>query len=134
MPGFSTYRMYSIAAFLVWAVAFPVVALLAPDHMANLALVALGWAIAWVTSSIARYRDWVDRGKDRPFTYRAYTIGAFLVWGLILLVAALAFSPEHDQHLIVVFLGWAIGWLSTTIARSVYPPPGHTPKVPPATR
>ncbi len=119
----SSYRTYSIGAFVVWAVALPAVALLAPDHVQNLVLVALGWVIAWVTSSIARYRDWVDRRADRSFTYRAYSIGAFIIWAVILLVARLSFSPAHDQHLIVIFLGWTIGWVSTTIARSVYPPP-----------
>ena len=119
----STYRTYSIGALVVWAVALHAVALLAPDHVQNLVLVALGWAIAWVTSSIARYRDWVDRRADRSFTYRAYSIGAFIIWVVILLVARLLFSPAHDQHLLIIFLGWVIGWISTTIARSVYPPP-----------
>ena len=68
-------------------------------------------------------------------TYRTYSITAFAVWaGALPLVAMLVLSPAHDQQLIVFFLGWTIGWVSTTIARSVYPPPGDTPRTPPAAR
>lgn len=134
MRWLSTYRTYSIAAFAVWAVALPLVAMLAPEHMANLVLVASGWVLAWITSSIARYRDWVGRRTGDRFTYRVYSIGAFVIWIGILLVALLVLSPAHDQQLIVIFLGWTIGWVSTTIARSVYPPPGDTPRTPPAAR
>ena len=122
----STYRAYSIGALVVWTVVLSMVVLQAPDHLQNVVLVALGWAIAWVTSSIARYRDWVDRGTGRPFTYRAYSIGAFIIWVVILLVAVLLLSPAQDRQLLIVFLGWVIGWISTTIARAFYPPPADT--------
>jgi hypothetical protein len=38
----------------------------------------------------------------------------------------LAGSGTPNHAVIFVFLGWWIGWLSATIARSVYPPPKRT--------
>ena len=56
-------------------------------------------------------------------TYTGYSIGAGLVWTAILIaVTATANSGTRDKVLLVMG-GWAIGWLSATIARAVYPPP-----------
>ena len=57
-------------------------------------------------------------------TYTAYSIGCFIVWGVIFAMGAA--HPRNTGHAVVlVFAGWALGWLSATIARCVYPPPGH---------
>ena len=57
-------------------------------------------------------------------TYTAYRIGCAVVWAIILAAVASAASKETAQTFVLVFLGWVIGWLSATIARAVYPPPG----------
>ena len=56
-------------------------------------------------------------------TYTAYSIGCAVVWAVILAVVAFEASKETTHTMLLVFLGWVIGWLSATIARAVYPPP-----------
>jgi hypothetical protein len=56
-------------------------------------------------------------------TYTGYSIACAVVWAVIL-AAVWARSGDDTRHTFVVFFGgWAIGWLSATIARVVYPPP-----------
>lgn len=56
-------------------------------------------------------------------TYRTYSIGCALVWAAIL-IAVVTVSGANTRHtFLLVGAGWWIGWLSTTIARSVYPAP-----------
>jgi membrane-associated phospholipid phosphatase len=45
------------------------------------------------------------------------------VWAVILILTSLLASPSKAHTIFVVFGGFAIGWLSATIARYVYPPP-----------
>ena len=45
------------------------------------------------------------------------------MWAVILLLASLFASASKLHTILVVFGGFAIGWLSATIARYVYPPP-----------
>jgi hypothetical protein len=60
----------------------------------------------------------------RHRSYWTYSIGSFAVWGLLLKVAATKGSEETRKNsLLLVFGGWAICWVSQTIARFVYPPP-----------
>jgi hypothetical protein len=62
--------------------------------------------------------------RGRLSTYTAYSIGCFVVWGLIFAIGAV--HRKNTGHTIVlVFGGWALGWLSATIARYVYPPPAR---------
>lgn len=61
--------------------------------------------------------------KLRLRTYTAYSIACGLIWAVILVVAASVGSEGRRDTLLLVGLGWAIGWLSATIARAVYPPP-----------
>ena len=59
-------------------------------------------------------------------TYTSYSIACALVWALVLTLVAVL-SPEHLHTFLSVGAGWLTGWISATIARSVYPPPkGHT--------
>jgi hypothetical protein len=56
-------------------------------------------------------------------TYVGYSIACAVVWAVIL---ATVFSNAGDatRHTFAVFFGgWAIGWLSASIGRVVYPPP-----------
>jgi hypothetical protein len=56
-------------------------------------------------------------------TYAGYSIGVAVVWAVILAVVELGASSHKKHIFLLVFLGWAIGWVSATIARVVYPPP-----------
>jgi len=56
-------------------------------------------------------------------TYLGYSIACAAVWAVIL---ATVFTRAGDatRHTFALFFGgWAIGWLSASIARFVYPPP-----------
>jgi hypothetical protein len=60
----------------------------------------------------------------RHRSYWTYSIGSFVVWGILLAVAAANGSEEtRKKNLLLVFGGWTISWISQTIARVVYPPP-----------
>jgi hypothetical protein len=68
------------------------------------------------------------QGKEQAMkkyrNYWTYSIGCFVVWGVILTVRAAVFGGTSTTHdVLFVFAGWCIAWVSTTIARSVYPPP-----------
>jgi hypothetical protein len=56
-------------------------------------------------------------------TYTAYSIGCAVVWAVILAVVASGASKDTAHTFLLLFSGWVIGWLSATIARTVYPPP-----------
>lgn len=55
-------------------------------------------------------------------TYTGYSIGCAIVWAVILAVVAVT-QPGRLYTYVLVCAGWLIGWISATIARSVYPPP-----------
>jgi hypothetical protein len=55
-------------------------------------------------------------------TYTGYSIGCAIVWAVILAVVAVT-HPDRLHAYASVGAGWLIGWISATIARSVYPPP-----------
>jgi hypothetical protein len=59
----------------------------------------------------------------RMRTCTAYSIGVAIVWAVFLVLASLFDSAGKRDSVFLVFLGFAIGWLSATIARYVYPPP-----------
>jgi VIT1/CCC1 family predicted Fe2+/Mn2+ transporter len=59
----------------------------------------------------------------RTRSYTAYSIAVAIVWALILLLTSLFASTSKQHTIFVVFGGFAIGWVSATIARYVYPPP-----------
>jgi len=56
-------------------------------------------------------------------TYAGYSIGCAVVWAVIL-TTVWTHAGNPVRHTFAVFFGgWAIGWLSASIARIVYPPP-----------
>jgi hypothetical protein len=55
--------------------------------------------------------------------YWTYSIACSVVWSVILAVVAASGSRDKVHNVLLVFGGWAIAWVSTTIARFVYPPP-----------
>jgi hypothetical protein len=61
-------------------------------------------------------------------SYTAYSFGVAVVWAIVLALGAIVdrhakFSATTFDVLLLVFGGFAIGWVSATIARFVYPPP-----------
>jgi hypothetical protein len=61
--------------------------------------------------------------RRRLRTYTAYSIGCFLVWGIVLAVSAIVGGTDRLHTILLIFAGWVICWISATIARYVYPPP-----------
>lgn len=56
-------------------------------------------------------------------TYAGYSVACALVWAVIL-AAVWTQAGDGTRHTLTVFFGgWAIGWLSASIGRVVYPPP-----------
>jgi hypothetical protein len=55
-------------------------------------------------------------------SYWIYSAGVAVVWAVIL---GIAFAAHSDKLtvLLTLFAGFAIAWVSGTIARFVYPPP-----------
>ena len=59
----------------------------------------------------------------RNRNYWVYSAGLAIVWVVVLLLALAVGGTERAQTYLLVFFGFCIGWVSTTIARYVYPPP-----------
>ena len=56
-------------------------------------------------------------------TYVGYSIACAVIWAVIL-ATVWTQAGDATRHTFTVFFGgWAIGWLSASIARVVYPPP-----------
>jgi len=55
--------------------------------------------------------------------YWVYSAAIAIVWAIALLLALAVGGTQRAQTLLLVFSGFCIGWVSTTIARYVYPPP-----------
>jgi xanthine/uracil permease len=55
--------------------------------------------------------------------YWIYSTGLAIAWAVVLLLALMIRGREGAQPILLVFFGFVIGWVSTTIARYVYPPP-----------
>ena len=57
--------------------------------------------------------------------YWIYSAGLAIVWAIVLILARTIRGSEGMQTYLLVFYGYCIGWVSTTIARYVYPPPNR---------
>ena len=55
--------------------------------------------------------------------YWSYSAGLVIAWAIALILARMIRGTEKAKQAFFTFLGFCIGWLSTTIARYVYPPP-----------
>ena len=55
--------------------------------------------------------------------YWIYSTGLAIAWAVVLLLTLTIRGKEGAQPILLVFGGFVIGWVSTTIARYVYPPP-----------
>ncbi len=52
-----------------------------------------------------------------------YSAGLAIAWAVVLTLALTIRGGEGAQPILLVFLGFCIGRVSTTIARYAYPPP-----------
>ena len=52
-----------------------------------------------------------------------YSAGLAIAWAVVLILTRMIRGSESAQTTQLVFFGFCIGWVSTTIARYVYPPP-----------
>ncbi len=59
----------------------------------------------------------------RKRNYWTYSAGLAIAWAVVLLLTLMIRGSESAQITLLVFSGFCIGWVSTTIARYVYPPP-----------
>jgi hypothetical protein len=57
--------------------------------------------------------------------YWVYSAGLLVAWAAVLLLASALRGGSTAQRFLPVFGGFCIGWVSTTIARYVYPPPSR---------
>ena len=55
--------------------------------------------------------------------YWVYSVGLAIAWAIVLILAFSIRGLENAQPYLLVFFGFVIGWVTTTIARFVYPPP-----------
>jgi hypothetical protein len=55
--------------------------------------------------------------------YWIYSAGLAIAWAVEMLLVRTIRGSEFAQLNLLVFYGFCIGWVSTTIARYVYPPP-----------
>ena len=70
------------------------------------------------------FLDWIHRKTPaRMNTYTAYSIGVFIAWGAVWVIAAATVKKEDLAYVFAIFVGYCIGWFSATIARALYPPP-----------
>jgi hypothetical protein len=77
----------------------------------------------WMSLIRSGLRERIRMMHKRLRTYTAYSIGCAVIWALILAVVFTNAGTLTRHTVLVFFGGWAIGWLSATIARAVYPPP-----------
>jgi hypothetical protein len=62
-----------------------------------------------------------ELAMSRFRNYWIYSLGLAIAWAIVLTIVY-ATKPEIAPNLLLVFLGFFICWISTTIARYVYPP------------
>lgn len=55
--------------------------------------------------------------------YWIYSAGLAIAWAIVLVLVRTIRGSDAAQSALLIFGGFVIGWVSTTIARYVYPPP-----------
>lgn len=82
-----------------------------------------GPASSWY--GVKNCASWDTDMRSRRRTYAAFGIGCAVVWLVILAVTSTSTDESKRRTIRLTCAGWWLGWLSTTIARQVYPPPPH---------
>jgi hypothetical protein len=131
MSRFSNYWAYSIGCAIVWAVLLPIFLTIWARDMRPLLLGILGWWICWVLTTISRYafppgKRWIANLPQTVNPYRNYWVysGCLVVaWVVMLTLARTILGGQEAQTIVLLFYGFVLGWISTTIARYGYPPP-----------
>jgi hypothetical protein len=59
----------------------------------------------------------------RARNFWTYSASLAITWAIVLILVRLIRGSASMQTFLLVFGGYCIGWLATTIARYVYPPP-----------
>ena len=57
-----------------------------------------------------------------------FSAGLAVAWAVVLILSAVIGGEHRLDKVLPVFAGFAIGWVATTIARYVYPPPARWTK------
>jgi hypothetical protein len=55
-------------------------------------------------------------------SYWIYSAGLAVTWVIVFVLVLTIHGADAARSVLPVFLGFCIGWVSTTIARYVYPP------------
>jgi hypothetical protein len=72
---------------------------------------------------LAGLRERIRLVRKHSQTYTGYSIACAVVW-ILILATVWTNAGDVTWHTFGIFSGgWAIGWLSASIARVVYPPP-----------
>jgi hypothetical protein len=58
-------------------------------------------------------------------SYWVYSVGLAVAWAIVFGVDHAIHGSPGVRTVLPVFLGFCIGWVTTTIARYVYPPPAR---------
>jgi hypothetical protein len=59
---------------------------------------------------------------SRLRNYWTYSVGLAVAWAVVFVLVSMTRGSDAAHAVLPVFLGFCIGWVSTTIARYVYPP------------
>jgi len=59
---------------------------------------------------------------SRLRNYWIYSAGLAVAWAIVIILVFSVKGPSAGGTTLLVFGGFVIGWVSTTIARFVYPP------------
>jgi hypothetical protein len=60
---------------------------------------------------------------NRYRNYWIYSLGLVVAWAVVIILSLMIRGRQNAQPILLIFFGFCIGWVSTTIARYVYPPP-----------
>lgn len=75
-------------------------------------------SLAW-----SGFRQRIRLLRKHSGTYVGYSVACAVLWAVVL-TAVWTHAGDGTRHTFLVFFGgWAIGWLSASIGRLVYPPP-----------
>lgn len=63
-----------------------------------------------------------QRPRRRLRNYWVFSAGLAIVWAIVITIRTLLGGGSTLRDTWLIFGGFAVGWISTTIARYVYPP------------